>query len=68
MNEQQTMIIDNVNHVSTHEGMVRFCDKEAQLIAAFHLKNIVGFMRMNEPNIEMPEYKWDFGTVAEPPN
>jgi len=64
MNEQQTMIVDNVDFVLIQEGLVTFRDKDGGYLAAFQLKDIVGFMRMNDGQVkERKEYKWDFNKV-----
>lgn len=71
LSENQSVLIENVNHVSTDEETVRFCGKGGSLVAAFKMYNIVGFFRMDVPT-ELgiaeppePEYKWDFDKLEE---
>jgi hypothetical protein len=66
LSENQSVLIENVNHVSTDDETVRFCEKGGSLVAAFKMYNIVGFFRMDMPNEKaVPKYEWDFDMINE---
>lgn len=64
LSENQSVLIENVDHVQYDEDTVLFRQENGNFIAAFKMYNIVGFFRMDVP-AATKEYKWDFDLIDE---